>query len=179
MLRSMKITLDHNCLINLERGTETARYIRKILTNESHECFVVNVGASEMLQFGVTPDNYGKFEEFLSSIGLEGLPRLNPLGIFGLTFFDRCLFAGDDDVKLLSDIREALFPSQAANTPNEYKARNETCDVLTMWCHISQKHDVFLTSDSNFRKLTKMPKLLDLGAGHICAPAELARESEI
>lgn len=174
----MKITLDHNCLINLERGCDIAERLRRILANDSHECFVVNVGASEMLRFGVTPSNYGKFEEFLSSIGLEKLPRLDPLGIYGLTFFDHCLFAGADDAKLLGDIREVLFPSQAADTPNEYKARNETCDVLSMWCHISNKHDVFLTSDGNFRKPTKLPRLLGLGAARICTPSELASDCE-
>jgi hypothetical protein len=57
----MKITFDHNCVIHLESGGPTADRIRALLANPEHQCFVVNVGASEMQRFGVRPGNYEAF----------------------------------------------------------------------------------------------------------------------
>jgi hypothetical protein len=107
----MKVTFDHNCLIHLERGGETADSIRVLVSNPAHQCYVVNVGASEMQRFGVRPDNYGAFEDLLNRIGVGHLPRLNPVGIYGVTFWDHCLFAGEADQVLLDSIRSVLFPS--------------------------------------------------------------------
>ena len=56
---------------------------------------------------------------------------------------------------------------------NARRDRNRLCDVLTMWCHLKYKNDVFLTNDPNFKKQTKLPPLLKLGAGQICAPGEM------
>jgi len=168
----MKITLDHNCLINCERGGETADLIRATIANDQHQCFVVNVGASEMQRFGVRPDNYGAFEKLLVDIGLAHLPRLDPIGIWDVTFWDHSLCAGDADKTPLTSIQTALFPIDGSTT-DESKLLNRLCDALTMWCHISYKNDVFMTSDANFSKATKLPKLLELGAGRVCAPGEV------
>ncbi|MEJ2147778.1 MAG: hypothetical protein P8020_21900 [Acidobacteriota bacterium] len=73
---------------------------------------MVNIGASEMRQKGITPDHYEKFEELLEKTGIDGLPRLNPIGIFDVTFFDRCVFANEDMKKLVDEIESILFPNQ-------------------------------------------------------------------
>ena len=39
-----------------------------------------------------------------------------------------------------------------------------------MWCHLHYKNDIFVTSDGNFHKATKLPRLLALGAGQIVRP---------
>jgi hypothetical protein len=177
----MKITLDHNCLIDLENGGTPSDAIRAILANAKHQCFVVNVGASEMQRFGVRPDSYAPFEEFLVRIGVGDLPRLDPLGILDVTFWDRCLFAGENDQALFESIKKALFgdpadtaeQSDAAKSFDERKTLNRLCDALTMWCHISRQNDVFLTTDSNFFKSSKLPQLLALGANRICRPTDL------
>jgi len=53
-LDRMKITLDHNCLIHLEQGGVVPDNIRATIANDQHQCFVVNVGASEMQRFGLS-----------------------------------------------------------------------------------------------------------------------------
>ncbi len=174
----MRITFDHNCLIHLESGSGVAKSIRAILNDPGHQCFVVNVGASEMQRFGVRPDNYAAFEALLKSIGIESLPRLDPIGSWDVTFWNRCLYAGEADQSLFEMIQTVLFPAtppliNADEDGSDRKALNRMCDALTMWCHISYKNEVFVTTDNNFLKVTKLPKLLALGAGRICLPHEL------
>ena len=64
----MKITLDHNCIIHLGNVTDIGKAVQRIVGSVGNECFVVNIGASEMRAKGVRPDKYEKFEELLGSV---------------------------------------------------------------------------------------------------------------
>jgi len=177
----MKITLDHNCIIHLSNLTDVGKSIQAIVSDTENICFVVNIGASEMREKGVFPDRYDKFEELLIISGIDHLPRLDPMGIYDVTFWDRCLWADEEMSRLADAIEDALFPeamkiditTAGIASPDGRKWLNRLCDVYTMWCHIRNANEVFLTSDSNFSKKTKLPKLLTLGAGRICRPEEL------
>ena len=105
----MKITLDHNCIIHLENRTEIGTKVEAIVSDESNQCFVVNIGASEMREKGVRPDRYEKFEELLELAEIARLPRLNPLMIGDVTFWDRCVWADEETIKLAVAIEAALF----------------------------------------------------------------------
>jgi len=176
----MKITLDYNCIINLENKTEIGEKIEEILADKGNECFVVNIGASEMREMGIFPDRHDLFEELLKSTNIDHLPKLNPMGIFDVTFFDACILADDEMVKLSTDIEDILFPNkldidieaEGIDSPAGRKWLNRLCDVHSMWCHIYNKNEVFLTSDTNFTKETKLPKLINLGAGRVCCPRD-------
>jgi hypothetical protein len=168
------VTLDHNCIIHLSNGTNVGERVRAIATDLAYQCFVVNIGASEMLEKGVRPTDYATFEHLLEQAGIAHLPRLNPIGIFDITFYGHSEFAGPKDVTLLSSIHEALFgPFDKNANLDPKKALNRTCDVHTMRCHIANGNDIFLTADGNFSKATKLPRLLALGAKRICHPDEL------
>jgi hypothetical protein len=52
--------------------------------------------------------------------------------------------------------------------------RNAKCDVQALWSHIYHKRSCFVTRDENFFKVSKLPALIDLGAGSIMRPAEAA-----
>jgi len=177
----MKITLDHNCIINLLNQTEIGSKVRAILDSRGHECFVVNIGASEMREKGVRPDHYGRFDELLSLAGIAHLHRLNPMIILDVTFWDRCILSDDAMVKLATGIENALFGETekidivqvGLDSSTGRKWLNRLCDVHSMWCHIYYENDVFLTTDRNFTKETKMPRLVALGAGRICHPNEI------
>jgi hypothetical protein len=181
----MKITLDHNCIIDLENTTEVGKSVQAIVSSARNECFVVNIGASEMRAKGVRPDKYEKFEELLSKTGLSHLPRLNPMMISDVTFWDRCVWPDDSTNKLAADIEDALFGeaeridivSVGLDSLEGGKWLNRLCDVHGMWCHIKNGNDVFLTTDNNFSKETKLPKLLALGAQRICHPKDLQRRA--
>jgi hypothetical protein len=177
----MRVTLDHNCIIGVENATAVGEQVRRIAANPTYECFVVNIGASEMRQHGVRPDNYAAFEALLQKTGLAHLPRMHPLAILDVTFFDKCVLAGGEDVRGVGQIQDALFGdaepvnigATGMNSAEGAKLLNRLCDVHGMYCHIRNGNDVFLTTDGNFMKQTKLPKLLALGAGRICKPEEL------
>jgi hypothetical protein len=177
----MKITLDHNCIIHLENRTEIGNKIKAIVSDRGNECFVVNIGASEMREKGVRPDQYEKFEDLLNSAQIAHLSRLNPMMIWDVTFWDRCVWAGNEMIKLAAEIEDALFgeapkiyiAAVSLDSSAGRKWLNRVCDVHGMWCHIKNRNEVFLTTDSNFTKETKLPRLVALGAGRICHPEEL------
>ena len=167
----MKVTLDHNCMLNLINSTEAGAALRRVLAAGEHQFFVAEVGASEMRQRGVRPNRYDLFEKLLSDAGIEHLPRLSPIDIWDVGFVDHCLWADDQMEAVRRQIETILFPdgvlgeSADPDSPDGRKWINRTCDVLTMWCHIHHGNHVFLTSDGNFAKETKLPRLLALGAG--------------
>jgi hypothetical protein len=177
----MKVTLDHNCIIHVENATDVGRAVQAIVANATYECFVVNIGASEMRAKGVRPDSYDKFEELLCQTGLGQLPRLDPMMILDVTFWDRCVWGGDETINLAVEIEDALFGSAeridiasvGLESPEGRKWLNRICDIHGMWCHIQNGNDIFLTTDGNFAKDTTLPKLIALGARRICHPKEL------
>jgi len=177
----VKITLDHNCIIDLRNDTQIGKVVRSIVKSPANNCFVVNIGASEMRKEGVRPDKYEKFEQLLDKAGVAHLPRLNPMVIFDVTFFDHCILAGEEMIKLAEAIEDILFgdsekldiTSVGLDSPEGEKWLNRLCNVHSLWCHIQNQNDVFLTADSNFKKKTKLAKLIALGAGGICHPNDL------
>ena len=178
---AMKITLDHNCILDLENRTEVGLLVEAIVLNKSNQCFVVNIGASEMRKKGVRPDNYQRFEELLLAARIDHLPRLNPIAIWDLTFWDTCVWADDGMIRLSQDIELALFgdveqmdiAKEGLDSLTGRKWVNRQCDIHTMWCHIQNGNEVFLTTDANFTKKTKLQRLIVLGAGRICHPRNL------
>ena len=177
----MKVTLDHNCIIHLQNRTDVGKKIKAIVQDEGNQCFVVNIGASEMRKQGVRPDHYEKFEELLDMAGISHLPRLDPFMVWDVTFWDRALWGSDETIKLSDAIKDVLFGNSPSidiatagvDSPAGRKWVNRMCDVQSMWCHIHNGNEVFLTTDDNFRKETKLPKLIALGAGRICHPCDL------
>jgi hypothetical protein len=176
----MKLTLDHNVVIDLANGSLRVDRIRAALADASHHCFVVEIGASEMRQRGIMPGRYDLFEQLLQQAGIESLPRLAPMMIWDVTFWDHALWCDDQMAERAKQIDEVLFgESPAIGPPTDLDAPsaaawlNRTCDVQTMWCHLHYQNDIFVTSDGNFHKATKLPRLLALGAKRIARPDEL------
>jgi len=177
----MKVTLDHNCIINLECRTEIGALIEAIVANPSNDCFVVNIGASEMRERGIRPDKYELFEELLTTARIDHLPRINPMFIFDVTFLNRCAWGDKQTIQLAQDIETVLFGNsdpidiekEGLDSSAGRKWLNRVCDIHSLWCHIQNGNDVFLTADGNFTKETKLPKLIVLGARRICHPREL------
>lgn len=84
-------------------------------------------------------------------------------------------------IQLAKDIERVLFGNSKSivlaqnnlDSPNVRKWLNRICDVHTMWCHIQNGNDIFLTTDKNYLKETKYLRLVALGAGRICQPCDL------
>jgi len=77
----MKLTLDHNVIIDLVNGAENVARLREMLADERYQAYVVEIGASEMRQRGIRPDRFDLFEKLLDEAGIRALPRLMPMMI--------------------------------------------------------------------------------------------------
>jgi hypothetical protein len=178
---AMKLTLDHNVIIDLANSAANVERLREVLASKQHQAFVVEIGASEMRQRGIKPDRYDLFERLLEEAGIVSLPRLAPMVIWDVTFWDHGLWADEQMALQAKQIEDVLFSESPSiditgepdNSPKVAAWLNRLCDVQTMWCHLHYANDVFVTSDRNFHKATKIPRLLALGAGKICRPDEL------
>lgn len=177
----MKLTLDHNVVIDLANGSANIACLREMLADERHQAYVVEIGASEMRQRGIRPDRFDLFEELLDEAGIRGLPRLMPMMIWDVTFWDHGLWSDDVMSNRANEIEAILFgesppieiAGEAEDSPKFAAWLNRICDVQTMWCHLHYGNDVFVTSDHNFHKATKLPRLVAMGAGRISKPGEL------
>ena len=169
----MKATLDHNVVIDFANHSQNVERLRELLSHGSVEAQVVEIGASEMRARGIRPDRYDLFEDLLREAGLESVPRLMPLMIWDVTFWDHGIWAGKDSEAQLSRIESILFGDAQPPEAGGKGWLNRLCDVHTMWCHLHYKNDTFVTSDRNFHKATKKPTLIALGAGSILLPEEI------
>jgi hypothetical protein len=177
----MKLTLDHNVVIDLANASANVTRLRQVLADDRHQAFIVEVGASEMRRRGIKPDRYDLFAQLLDDAGLGALPRLAPMMNWDVGFWDHCLWGDDEMAAEAKRIEDILFgesppidiTGEPEDSPKWASWLNRMCDIQTMWCHLHYANDVFVTSDRNFSKATKLPRLLALGAGRICKPEEL------
>lgn len=185
----MKITLDHNCLIALEKNENQASYIKELIAmhdNKEVAVRLVGIGASERLKGGIYALNFNEFKTRIAAIGLAHLDILQPINYWDITFWDWGIYADDQMVQLERKIHEVLFPNiefdyvifcqRQGLSPNskeiDRKWRNAKCDVLTVWSHIYYGGEIFVTADiPAFLRETKKSRLIALGAGDILTPA--------
>ncbi|WEY40681.1 hypothetical protein [Paraburkholderia sp. SUR17] len=178
----LRLTLDTNAIVAIEEDRPAASAIRQLVNAHAQgriDVALVAISASEKQRAGEI-ENFGIFRERLARLKLDHLSLLMPIAYFDLTFWDWSFFSNEAMIELETKIHGVLFPNKALlppegtpqlpcdQRPDEYwKWRNRKCDVLALWSHIYAGRDVFLTSDANFRKVTKLPALIALGAGRI------------
>jgi hypothetical protein len=184
-----KVTLDMNCIIDLEEGNTTAPYIQKMIQmHKDHQINlrVVAISASERKPDGTYASNFNEFKERLATLGLEDVEILRPIAYTDIAFFDYCVLGGGKLSELEKKIQEILFPKiemeykefcmkRNLNLRNKEMWRqwvNAKCDVLSLWSHIRNGGGIFVTKDKNFHKKTKKSRLVALGAGEILTPAK-------
>lgn len=178
----LQLTLDTNAIVAIEEDRPAATAIRQLV--DAHvqgqvDVALVAISASERQRVGEV-QNFDTFRERLARLKLDRLSLLKPIAYFDLTFWDWCLLSDEEMVRLEAKIHNVLFPQRPSlppdgtpqlphdQRPDDYwKWRNRKCDVLALWSHIYAGRDVFLTNDANFRKATKLPALIELGAGRI------------
>lgn len=181
----INVTLDMNCIIDLEKGKVTAPYIKKMIQLHKERKItlrVVAISASERKPDGTYASNFDEFKERISRLGMMDVEILKPIGYWGITFWDYCVWGGGRLSELERKIQEILFPEiemeykkYCLNLNNKEKWRkwvNAKCDVLALWSHIWNDGGIFVTNDTNFHKKTRKPHLIALGAGEILRPAK-------
>jgi hypothetical protein len=190
----LKLTLDTNCLIDLDLNEGASVELRQLLAlheNGLVALAVPGIGASERLPARAYAPTFKEFHRRIQSLAAREIEILKPLAYWDITYWDWCVYAGDDSVALERKIHRILFPRsdfawnpQSSHTdlaPNGMpgsqdeglaKWRNRKCDTLGMWCHIHYHADGFVTRDRNFHKRSKKPELIELGAKLILKPGE-------
>ncbi len=159
----MQLTLDANCLIDLENGTGQAEAIRELIT--LHRAGKIQVFVSAVPQpSNVTgkgrPANVSELEARLKNLGIDDLPSIadrNEMSSWGAA-----VYRAENDG--LRDKINSVVHSTVDTLTLTRKERNVVCNVDGLAAHIRSEHDIFVTSDGHFRKGTRRGPLLALGA---------------
>lgn len=184
----MKITFDNNCLISLKKKDGEYNEIKTLVGLHPNQItlYIPAIAASENQLGHVLYTNFTHFKEFLAEIGCEKCELLNPMGYYDISYWDHAVFVSEKMRSLEHKIHNILF-HEIPFPYKEYcerlkidpkvmgvdrKWRRAKCDVQAIWCHIHYNNDIFVTSDNNFHKLTKKPRLIELGAKEILTPKE-------
>ena len=184
-------TLDTNCLVAVDEGRPEAAAIR--ILSEAHvrghaKVAIAAISASERQRDGQMLENFFQFTERVASLNLSHLPLIFPMCYWDVMFWDACVEPELGLAELEPKIQGILFPRvptawadycqkyglDPEAAPLDKKWKNAKCDVQAFWCHASQKRSVFVTTDKNFHRTTKKPKLLAIAPGRIEYPDEAA-----
>ncbi len=108
---------------------------------------------------------------------MRGINQLNSLLVYGLGYWGKYIWGGEEEDRLKNKIQNILFPEltyiSKEEDPKTYrKWRNRMCDVLMMWTHIYYKRDIFITNDKHFLRKPKRTKLIEIGANSILTPRD-------
>jgi hypothetical protein len=192
----LSLSLDTNCVIALDvvrndptscRAAEAGAVRSLVSAHKERKADValVAISASERQKDKGHLENFSVFQERLASLGLGHLELLHPMTYFDVTFWDSSLWVDEEMEALERSIHEILFPDipflwsdycaqigldSTLETPDR-KWKNAKCDVQAFWSHAWRKRDVFVTSDDNFHKESKKPRLIALAGGYIETPA--------
>ena len=181
-------TLDSSCIDAIDEGRAEVKFIRTLAdahTAGKANVAVVALSAAGKHQAGFYFDDFDAFRDYLAAIDLAHLEILKPMAYFDISFQDWCIEADDAMQGLEKRIHDILF-RQSQFTWEDYceekgmdpafspggNWRKFKCDVQTMWAHIHNKRDVFVTIDDNFHKPGNKAALIGLGAGHIEQPQQ-------
>lgn len=183
----LKVTLDLNCIISLEKNDARASDLRKLIN--LHDCGKIILSVPAASASERKPDNtyarhINEFTSRLAPLGLGDVEILHTIAYFGLCFVGYAYLGGGKLAELEKEIQEVLFPKLDLKFSDFRKKHpeleedkawrrwaNKKCDVLGMWSHIWHHGDIFVTSDErHFLRQTEKGKLENLGAGRVFLP---------
>lgn len=189
----MTLTLDTNCIIDLEQGNEHQAALRRLVAKHNAGAIDLRVSeivASERLREGGYAKSFATFQERIAALSARPIAVLRPIGRWNVTYWDHGVWADEAMGALEEQIHTILFsqPYRWAPiareagldpevTPAEdcdlwRKWRNRLCDSAAMWCHIHYNGDIFVTRDANFLAPSKKTALEQLGARSIAEPSQ-------
>ena len=189
MDEELKITFDFNCIVEIENNGSLVRHLNKIIDYFKNKKIIISIpmiAASEKKQDGKYSSNVNEFLERLKNLNISDANLLKPIVYWGFTFYGHAIYPGKELADLEKKIHSVLFPKieykyndfckerniNIKDKPLNDKWLNVRCDTLALWCHIYYGNDVFISSDKNYFKKTKIKKLIELGAKNILKPNE-------
>lgn len=184
----MDITVDTNCLIDIEEDRESAIYLKQLYKwhRDKINLRVVGISASERQPNGRIAKTFKEFKQKLKNIGLENIEILKPMSYISISYIGWAIISDESMEEFERQIHDILFPDiefeykdyclknnvSPFETRIDWKWLNAKCDVQLIWSHIHYGGGILVTSDKNFHKERKKPLLISLGAGEILKPKE-------
>lgn len=189
----MKLTLDWNCVIEVEENRSQADHVRDLIDRHrkgQFEVALLAASASENSKSKRFPGNATLFVQRVSAIGWQDLPLVPMPAVYGLSYLDFCYLVqdGDEFERNMDELWQVIAPrvlrkpsdhlppgmvlsDDAIQSEHLWKWRNTWCDVVSAYSHIHQRRDIFVTNNtrdfqSNFEGLS------NLGMRHIATPSE-------
>jgi hypothetical protein len=186
----MDVTLDGNCLLDLEAGRSShadhLAQIRAMADAGALDLRVVAIGASERQPDGVYARDLAEFRARLAAIGLEDATILRPPFQWGIGFPEWSHWP-DPMLKALERQVHAILYDAIDYRWGEFMRSPEAerhpaaayacwcaarCNVLAMTSHIYAGGDLFISRDERFWWSDAPQRLRRLGAGEILTPRE-------
>jgi len=173
LTESLRVTLDTNCLIDLEDRTGQAPAIWELI--KLHRAadirlFVSAIPAADHLADKAMSEDYGQFEHRLKALRIDDLPSVLPTGRNEMAFWGAAVYGNHRD-DLLEKIHHIVY-STVDTLFLTARSRTIPCDTDGLAAHIRSGHDIFVTSNQHFRKTARRQALVALGAKNILTPEE-------
>src|SRR6266699_1593675 len=120
----MKLTLDTNCIIDLEQNNSLALPLQRLIflhNDQKITLRVAAISASERKLNGKYAANFAEFQQKIAAVGLGNVEILAPIAYSGITFVERSLSADEAMIELERRIQVVLFPTIDFN----YETQND------------------------------------------------------
>jgi hypothetical protein len=95
----VNVTLDNNCIIDLEQNRPAAPYIKRLVqmhNDQEINLRVVAISASEQKPDRTYVSHLNEFKERIAAVGLANVEILATIAYLGIAFLGYPLFSGGD-----------------------------------------------------------------------------------
>ena len=167
-------TLDTNCIVDVDEARPNAANILRLLELQKLNKLRIGLAvssASERQKDNGFLSNFAEFNARRDKLGFGNCELLPCVGMFGVTFWNNCLWGSEETNNRERQIFACMFSTKAfewaeaamANdvdpedkTNQVYlKWRNTRLDVKAFWAHENAGLDFFVTSDKEFLRLNR------------------------
>jgi len=186
----IEVVFDTNLVIDVEEKRESYKDILDLLELEKQNKLKIHIPviiASEKTINTNKITNFKQFKEYMKNLGFKNTELLKPICYFGISFWNYCILAGDEIVKLAKKIHNLLFKNIEFDHgdycknrnlhPNDgiqKEWRNAIIDTLILWSAIYYDKKILVTRDGDFHKHKK--EIKELWGISIKYPHEILEE---
>lgn len=190
----LKVTLDNNCLIALEDLEPAADSLKTIISYHDQgkiKLCIASITSAELTRNKTAADSYNIFIERIRTLGMQcaeilvSVPSAWAISYWGPAF----QYSDKQELDLIKNIHSIMWPDtpfnheeyRNASSGKVYKSgiakkwRSRQMDVLTIFSHIRNSCDIFVSAnvkDFGSQGSQKRKALALLGAKQIMTPSE-------
>ena len=188
----LKVTFDNNCLISLENLEPAAAHLNKIIihhNNRKIKICIASVTSAELQKDKTIADSYQLFLNRIETLGLNNVEILQSVSNWSMGYWGSAFRSSSEaDYSLIKRIHVVMWPDTPFSHEDYCKLsqrkayisgvakkwRSKEMDVLTLFSHIRNSCDIFVSADPDFGSpgSKKKQELELLGAQKIMTPDE-------